>query len=54
MKIGLDFASIQVAPSASSINRYENRQQTIFEHQKRIVRYLELNPFGGTETALLG
>jgi hypothetical protein len=50
----LDFISTQVTLSASLIIVYERRQQTISEHQQRIATYLQLRPFGDTETAWLG
>jgi len=49
----LAYITAQVALPAFLIDVYQQRQQTISEHQQRIATYLELRPFESNEVALL-
>jgi TnpA family transposase len=49
----LTFIGIQLGANAALITRYQQRQQTISEHQLRIAAYLKLALFGAAEATRL-
>jgi AAA+ ATPase superfamily predicted ATPase len=49
----LAYISTQVALPAVLISAYQQRQQTISEHQQHIAAYLGLKPFDSAEAVLL-
>jgi TnpA family transposase len=50
----LIYTATQLGENESEINKYKVRQPTISEHQKRIVRHLNLKVFGKSEAKQLG
>jgi len=49
----VNFTAVQVGVGASLIELYRKRQQTISEHQRAIIAYLDLRDFGDAEIAEL-
>ena len=46
------FAAVQLGLCASLITSYQQRQQTVSEHQQQLTAYLELRTMGEEETCL--
>ncbi len=49
----LTFTSVQLQIDESAINQYAKRQQTISQHQRKILNYLKLKRFSYEESELL-